>query len=126
MDLYPEFIGSYVNLGLIYSEIDSLEQSEYYFNEGMKIDSKDPLLLNNRGFLYYKMKDHQKALKDINESINIYPSNAYAYRNRALTYLDLGLKDEACKDLSIAQHYDFKVRYGDEVEKLVEENCEKD
>ena len=124
--LYPEFIGPYVNLGLTYSEIDSLELSEYYFNEGVKIDPKDPLLLNNRGFLFYKKKEFQKALRDINNSLDIYPTNAYAYRNRALTYLALDLKKEACKDLSIAQYYECKNRYGDEVDELLKAHCEKE
>lgn len=124
IEIDPEFIGSYVNLGLTYSEIDSLELSEYYFDLAFKLDPEDPLLLNNRGFLYYKMKEYEKALADINKSIQIFPSNSYAYRNRALTYLALDLNEEACRDLSIAQYYDFKTRYGDEVEKLIEKHCE--
>lgn len=121
--LYPEFIGPYVNLGLIYSEIDSLDSSEYYFNEALKLDPNEPLLLNNLGYLYYKKKEYPKALEKINSSIDKYPNNSYAYRNRALVYLALDLKKEACKDLEIAVHYNFKDRYGDEVEKLISEHC---
>ncbi len=119
----PTFLGSYVNLGLIYSEIDSLDKSEYYFNEGFKIDPLDPLLLNNRGFLYYKRKEYNRALKDINESISLYENNSYAYRNRALVYLALELNKEACRDLEIATYYEFKINYGTEVEELMLEHC---
>lgn len=121
--LYPEFNGSMINLGLIYSEIDSLDKSEFYFNMAMEIDPKDPLLLNNRGYLFLKKKEYDKALKDINESLNIYPNNSYAYRNRALVYIELELIEEACRDLSIAEHYNFKTRYGDEVQILKEKYC---
>ena len=122
--LYPEALGSYVNLGLIYSEIDSLELSEYYFNKGLELDKTDPLLLNNKGFLHYKKKEYSTALKYINESINIFPNNSYAYRNRALVYLALDLKKEACRDLSIAEHYEFQIRYGNEVAELIEKHCD--
>ena len=126
IEIQPDFIGPYVNLGLIYSEHDSLALSEYYFNEALKIDPVDPLLLNNFGFLYYKKKEYSKALEYINSSIDKYPNNSYAYRNRALVYLALDLNTEACRDLDIAVHYNFADRYGDEVNKLIEEHCKKD
>lgn len=126
IELDPTFIGPMINLGLIYSEMDSLDQSEFYFDMAIKLDPKEPLLLNNRGYLFLKKKEYQKALRDINESINLYPSNSYAYRNRALTYIELGLIDEACRDLSIAEHYDFKSRFGDEVEQLIQKYCKKE
>jgi tetratricopeptide (TPR) repeat protein len=123
--LYPDFIGPYVNLGLIYSEIDSLDSSEFYFNEALKLDPNEPLLLNNLGYLYYKKKEYPKALENINSSIDKYPNNSYAYRNRALVYVALDLRKEVCKDLEIAVYYNFKDRYGDEVEKLIEKYCNK-
>ena len=49
--------------------------------------------------------------------------NAYAYRNRALVYFALDLEKEACKDLSIAEYYGFKLRYGNEVENLIKDRC---
>ena len=88
------------------------------------MNPKEPLLLNNRGFLYYKKKEYNRALKDINESISLYENNSYAYRNRALVYLALDLKKEACRDLEIATFYDFKVNYGPEVESLMKEHCQ--
>jgi len=122
--LHPEMIGAYVNLGLIYSEIDSLKLSEFYFDKALEIDPKEPLLLNNKGYLHYKKKEYNTALRYINESIDLYPANSYAYRNRALVNLALKRKNEACKDLSIAEYLDFKMRYGNEVEALIEKNCQ--
>lgn len=124
--LNPEFIGPYVNLGLIYSENDSLDLSEFYFNKALEINPKEPILLNNKGYLHYKKKEYEVALKLINESIDLFPNNSYAYRNRALVYFELELNYEACKDLEIATYYNFSDRYGDEVENLYKERCEKD
>lgn len=117
------FIGSYVNLGFIYSRIDSLDLSEYYYDQALAINPKEPIILNNKGHLHYKKGEYRKALQLINESIDAYPSNAYAYRNRALVYLALDLKKEACRELSIAEHYDFKLNYGNEVSELLEAHC---
>lgn len=124
IQLYPDFLGPYINLGLVYSEIDSLDQSEYYFNLAIDIDPEEPLLYNNRGYLFYKRKDYQRALVDINKSLDMYPNNSYAYRNRALVYLALKLEKEACKDLEAAIHYEFKARYGNEVDELYKANCQ--
>jgi len=119
------FSGSYVNLGMIYSEIDSLEQSEYYFDKAMALDPNEPLMLNNKGYLHYKKKEYATALKLINASLKLYPSNSYAYRNRALVYFSLNLELDACNDLAKAEKLDFKIRYGDEVERLIKERCNK-
>ncbi|MEQ8238275.1 MAG: tetratricopeptide repeat protein, partial [Cyclobacteriaceae bacterium] len=46
----------------------------------------EPYFLNNRGFLFLEIDSLTAAEKDINRSIILDPSNAWAYRNKGLLY----------------------------------------
>lgn len=78
---------------------------------------------NNRGYAYYKFGDAQKAFQDINQSLQILPTNSYAYRNRALVYLMQGDEVAACNDLQKARDLGFNKKYGNEVEDLISKYC---
>ena len=62
-------------------------------------------------------------MRDINKSIKIMPSNSYAYKIRALIYIEKGKAEKACEDLNIALSYGYTAQYGKEVEKLKRLNC---
>ena len=123
IDLDSTFIGAYANLGFIYSKQDSLLQSAYYFDRALALDPNDAIILNNKGHLHYRREEYGTALDLINRSINRYPTNSYAYRNRALVYFALDLQQEACRDLEIATYYEFSLRHGDEVEVMYAQRC---
>lgn len=79
--------------------------------------------LNNRGFAYHKKGDNQKALVSINQSLKLLSSNSYAYKNRALVYIDMKKYEDACNDLNKSIEFGYTEIYNDEVEKLIEKNC---
>ncbi|MEM9023138.1 MAG: tetratricopeptide repeat protein [Bacteroidota bacterium] len=115
---------SYANLGFTYANMDSLDLAIRYLNQALEMGVDESMVLNNRGYAYYRKKDYQQALEDINASIAGYPTNAYAYRNLALVYIDLEQFDEACRTLQYALYYGYTSRYGDDVEQLVKTHCE--
>lgn len=121
--LDPENASWYVNLGWFYSEIDSLPQSQKYFDLAAKMSPDDPYLLSNRGFLFYKMKKYARAMQDLNRSAELYPENSYVYRSRALVHLALEEHEAACENLQLSKELDFYLRYGNEVNELLEEHC---
>lgn len=121
--LDPTFNGPNVNLGFIYSEMDSLDLALKYFDKALRVEPKNAFIYNNMGYVYYKKGDYATALKNIDYSIKIYPSNSYAYRNMALVYIATGKKGEACDALRYAESYGFQDNYGDEVNKLIKKHC---
>lgn len=123
IELDPEFIASTANLGFIHLEIEEYEKALYYFNKVLEMEPDDPYTLNNRGYAKFKLGDLLAALDDINLSIELYPVNPYAYRNRALIYLALKKERLACADLHLALNNNFTVRYGNEVNELIEKHC---
>lgn len=63
------------------------------------------------------------ALEDINYSLKLFPTNSYAYRNRARIYLVMEKTTAACRDLERASVLGFKKQYGEELDKLLKEHC---
>lgn len=79
---------------------------------------------NNRGFAKYQAKDFEGAIEDINTSIELFPENAFAYKNRALVHLASANKEAMCADLAKAKALGFEEKYGQEVNELLKNNCE--
>jgi tetratricopeptide (TPR) repeat protein len=116
------FPGGYNNLGLLYTEMGNYESAKAAFDKGIALEANDPYLHNNYGYLLYKLKDYRKALLHINRSIALAES-PYAYRNRALVYIDMKLMKEACADLDASSDLGFKTFYGNEVNELKAKYC---
>jgi tetratricopeptide (TPR) repeat protein len=97
------------------------------------IDNADSSLFSNKlnvagaynilGFVEYKQGDNSTALKYIEKSLSLMPENSYAYRNKALIFIDLHQKIKACEALNKAKTLKFLDSYGDEVDKLIGINC---
>jgi len=60
-------------------------------------------LLNNRGYGYIGLKQYDKALNDINESIKLNDDNSFAYCYRALANIGLKKMETVCDDLNKAK-----------------------
>ncbi len=96
-----------------------------YINRAIAINPKMATTYNNRGYLKHKMNNNKGAMEDINASIKLDNRNSYAYKNRALVYLAEGKIDKACEDLSMARSLGFAEKYGNEVNQLIDKNCNK-
>lgn len=79
--------------------------------------------LNNLGFAKFKNGDVENGLIDINTSIELYPQNSYAYKNRALILISQKQSDAACEDLNKAKQLGYKERFGNEVNELINKTC---
>jgi len=51
-----------------------------------------------RGYAYYNLGQHQRAIQDFNEAIRIDPQHAYAYYMRGLVNQALGNNSAANRD----------------------------
>jgi tetratricopeptide (TPR) repeat protein len=114
---------SLMNLGLVYTEIDSLETAMKYFTEAVDKDPTMAYTYSNRGECYYKMGDYEKALKDINYSIKLFPQNPWVYKNKAKVFIAQGKFSDACIELTRAKDMGYGQMYGDEVNMLIKKNC---
>lgn len=119
-----DLLGVAVNLGLCYSDVDSLEQSLRYFDLALSLNPEEALAYSNRSSTLRKLGRLDEALESINKSIALYPSNSYAYMYLAEIYFDQGLKNEGCKALNYADAIGFKEQYGEKTDELRKVHCE--
>ncbi len=89
----------------------------------MRLNPNNPIALSNRAYSKLKMSNIDGAISDINKSIELMQSNAYAYMIRGRIYLSLNKIENACVDFTIAKNLNFLEQYGTEVDKLISENC---
>jgi tetratricopeptide (TPR) repeat protein len=122
IELKPEDMGFKGNLAFIFTQMGKHEEAVLIYDEVLKVEV-NPLAYNNRGYAKLQLGKLEEALEDINTSIKFYPTNAYAFKNRALVYIELKDKEKACQDLEKANELGFSVTYGREVNDLIEEHC---
>ncbi len=135
LERQPDNLLYYNNLGWLYDNVGKFAEAEALLNKGIKLmeklDKKSAeyswrthgLMYSNRGWARFKLGDNKGALKDLEKSIELYPSNSYVYKNRALVYISQNKNREACMDLYKSLALGFTDMYGDEVEKMVLAYC---
>ena len=64
--------------------------------------------LNNRGNVYIRKGEYEKALADLNEAIRLNPKYVYGYKSRAFLYERMGDKDRAAADRAKVKELDPK------------------
>ncbi|NJK94580.1 MAG: tetratricopeptide repeat protein [Bacteroidales bacterium] len=99
----PKNILTLNNLSYFHGQAGNYDTGLKYANEGLALDSLTndlkATLLNNRGYAYIGLKNYDKALEDINNSILLFPENSFAFYNRALANIGLNKTDNVCSDL---------------------------
>lgn len=116
---------AYQNIGYFSMKREQYDTALFYFNKTLAINPKSALTYNNRGFLKYKMGKNEEALNDVNTAMKLDKSNSFAYKNRALISMAQNKTDAACEDLKIARSLGFTEKYGNEVDQLIQKNCNK-
>ena len=68
------------------------------YTKAIRLDPTYTYAYNNRGGVYYKLKQYAKAIMDFTETIRLEPTSANAYYNRGLAYYDLNQFEKAVRD----------------------------
>jgi len=117
------FVSAYINIGFYLQGEEKWKETLAYFDKAVSVAEDDPLIYSNRSLTRLKLGDTEGALEDINHSIKLHPINSYAYKIRALLYLELGIKGLACRDLETALERGYRQEYGEEVDELLAQHC---
>ena len=84
------------------------EKSLLYCDSTLQIASTDHIqsaTYNNRGYALMKLGKFKEAKRSIEKSLEILPTNSFAYRNLALIYLEANEPIQACKALAKSREY---------------------
>ena len=121
---YEERANIYMNLKKYDSAVIDYETVLNYDKVFSIYPELEAYAYNNLGYAQYKSGNIPHAFKNINLSIEMEPSNSYAFRNRGEILILENRRDEGCVDLLKAKELGFENLYGDEVEKLLLQYCD--
>ena len=59
------------------------------YSEAIRLDPKSAVAFNNRGNVYFRKGDFDRAIADYDEAVRLDPKNALAFCNRGRTKLKI-------------------------------------
>lgn len=83
--------------GIVHGRLHQYSEALESFNEVLKINSKDSMAWNGKGYLLAKLGQYDEALKCIDSSLKLFPENAYALDSKGYALSGLGKPEEALK-----------------------------
>ncbi|MBL8015903.1 MAG: tetratricopeptide repeat protein [Ignavibacteria bacterium] len=96
----PDKYEGFMTLSFVYFKMKNYDQSLHYINEAF---GREPsahhrhILFVNRGVIWSKRKEHDKALSDYENAIKIVDNNWTAYNNIGYSLLNQGMYEESIK-----------------------------
>ncbi|WP_395054772.1 tetratricopeptide repeat protein [Flavobacterium sp.] len=111
------------NLAFIYQKLDKHLEAKNIFTKIIKDEPDAPLPYSNRSYSNLKLGFTKQALKDVNKSIKLFPENSYAFRNRALIYIELKQYEKACFEIETAYKLGYQEKYGSDLDTIKSQNC---
>ncbi|WP_299438316.1 tetratricopeptide repeat protein [uncultured Aquimarina sp.] len=110
ISLKPEMRTARTNRGFAYRKLGEYEKAITDFTAEITVNPS-AYSYEHRSLVYYLSKDYEKALIDINKSIDQAPKNPIAYKTRALIYKAIDFKEKACKDRQKAMKLKILKKY---------------
>lgn len=112
-----------VNLAYTFNKLEFYTDAVYYCNLALEFDPQHPLTLSNRAYAFMNIGMDEEALADIKKSLANDGSNPLAYKYAGEIYLSLKEESKACKNFKKAKKFGYDDLYGDEISKMIENNC---
>jgi tetratricopeptide (TPR) repeat protein len=111
------------NRGFASMQMDRYDLAKEDFQKALQMDPNYAAARNNLGYARYKLGDTMRGLKLINESLELDPDNAYAYKFRGEVNDARGQRQAACTDWQKALDLDFTAKHDSSVISLLENRC---
>jgi len=109
IELDSDFQKAYHYRAIMNSYLQQYEQAMTDINSALNLDDKSVESYFVRAGLFAQKSDYKKAIEDFSTIIKIDPSNGKAYDHRGYAKIELGNKDEGCKDLNNARELGYMV-----------------
>jgi hypothetical protein len=117
----PKNPGIYFDLSNCYAFTNDLEHAITLLDTAIILNNQFAPFYNNRGLLYYKLKQNDKAINDYEYAIKLDSTNMTFYFNLALALYYQKRYNEACQALDKAEHLGFN--NGDRMIKQIRKKC---
>jgi len=111
------------DLSETYARVNNLETAVALLDTAIIIDNQFAGLYNNRGLLFYKLKQNDKAIHDYQKAIELDSTQVTFYTNLALVYYHEDLFTKACEQIEKAEQLGFKIENKKEIKQIKEKSC---
>lgn len=115
---FPEDAEAFYLAGNIHKEKGKYFDALKNYNECLKRDQSKAEYFMGRGESYMATRTYRYAYNDFSMTLDLDPTNAYAYFLKAKASLQLGDKESACYSLKKAYQYGYY-----EAQDLINKNC---
>lgn len=106
-------------LGFVLIDLQQYDKAITVFDQAIALDETCAYAYNNKGYVLMRLGYLAQARNLMLQSLQWNKGNAYAYRNLALLYLQERNKPAAKEMLQKAKLYNFRSKYGNEVDHLL-------
>jgi len=94
-ELDPDYMATFVRLGNIRLQFDDHEGAELEFKKAFELDPNTPAAIVGMGKVYQVRKEYEKALAAFGQALKQVPAASKVNYFIAMTYRDMGKRDEA-------------------------------
>jgi len=101
--------GEFFNLGYKAQEKGLYDEALKNYSKAISLNPKIAQVYNNRGLVYYFMKDFPKAESNFEKAIELDPKLSMAYNNKAIIYYERRLYEQAIKFFNTVIELDPKL-----------------
>lgn len=98
----PGSAEAFETLATVHHRLGWAKEAAADFSEAIRLEPKNPRLLNNRGFLWLSQQKFDEALRDFDAAIALDPTYPNSYNNRGLLQIAQGRYRQAVLDLDQA------------------------
>ncbi|MDN3582690.1 tetratricopeptide repeat protein [Mucilaginibacter flavus] len=98
-----EIADDYAKLASLKMEALDLNGALDAANKCLTLDKSNYEGYRNRGQIYIELKNYYSALSDLDNSISIYPDDAFCYLYRGIAKANMNNTESACKDFERAR-----------------------
>ena len=111
------------DLSETYARINNLEQAVALLDTAIMVDSTYSGFYNNRGLLYYKLDQNDKAIKDYLKAIEIDSTITTFYYNIALAYYYEDNFVKACESINKVEQLGFNLNSSKALKRIKRKHC---
>lgn len=101
----------YSFMGSCLKDLEQYDEAIATLKQGAAHDDERPDLHNLLGFCYFKLADHEAAVRHFSRAVHLAPNSAIDYANLGVNYRKLGRNEEAMKSLGLALSLDPSIAF---------------
>jgi ribosomal protein S12 methylthiotransferase accessory factor len=113
----------YSYMGVALKDMEQYQEALKVLKEGEKLDKERTDIYNLMGFCHFKLQEHEKAIENFKQVIQLNPASAIDYANIASNYRDMGEKEKAIRYYEMALTLDGSIEFARHNLEALKENA---